>query len=262
MFLKNSTSREERELEDCGHSVHKNWRGACVKDRCTRKHLQVEPLEKEENEQNHHGFLLIAFSCVMQIRHWNARMNQVRRYFKKRRFTHCVEVVVRITDDIPRLKLIGFSVLPQLSECLAVDGRTASRHRPHCTPGARCSVRFPPRSLVLTVHDASDTILFSEAGHGDPSLLAAGFHDAAHRCRQRYLRRAGSNKRHLEEAVFFAGRTLLQLWQSGCSVSASGGRNSKRRTKSSARSAWQANRGFPLLARETDDEALLALLET
>ena len=46
VFPKNPTSTEERELEDCGHSVHKNWRGACVKDRCTRKHLQVEPLEK------------------------------------------------------------------------------------------------------------------------------------------------------------------------------------------------------------------------
>ena len=46
--------------------------------------------EKEENEQNHHGFLLIALSCLMQIQHWNTRMNQVRRYFKKRRFTHAL----------------------------------------------------------------------------------------------------------------------------------------------------------------------------
>ena len=91
VIQKHRTSREERELEDCGHSVYKKWRGACVKDRCTRKHLQFEPLEKkEENEQNHHGFLLIAFSCVMQIQHWNTRMNQVRRYFKKRRFTHAL----------------------------------------------------------------------------------------------------------------------------------------------------------------------------
>ena len=65
VFPKNPTSREERELEDCGQSVHKNWRGACVENRCTRKHLQIETLE------NHHGVLLIAFSCVMQIQRWN-----------------------------------------------------------------------------------------------------------------------------------------------------------------------------------------------
>ena len=33
VFPKNPTSREERELENCGHPVHKNWRGAFVKDR-------------------------------------------------------------------------------------------------------------------------------------------------------------------------------------------------------------------------------------
>ena len=48
------------------------------------------------------GFFLIAFSCVMQI-HWNTRMNQVRRYFKKH---SCAEVVVRITDDSPLLRWI------------------------------------------------------------------------------------------------------------------------------------------------------------
>ena len=30
VFPKNPTSGEEREFEDCGHSLHKNWRGACV----------------------------------------------------------------------------------------------------------------------------------------------------------------------------------------------------------------------------------------
>ena len=43
---KNPTSREEPELENCGHSVNKTWRGARVKDRCTRKRLHIEPLEK------------------------------------------------------------------------------------------------------------------------------------------------------------------------------------------------------------------------
>ena len=33
MIQKNTVRREEQELEDCGHSVHKNWRGACVKHR-------------------------------------------------------------------------------------------------------------------------------------------------------------------------------------------------------------------------------------
>ena len=47
--------------------------------------------KKDENEQSDHGFLLIASHrrlTRMQAQHWNTRMNQVQRYFKKRRFTH------------------------------------------------------------------------------------------------------------------------------------------------------------------------------
>ena len=64
VFPKNPTSREERELEDCGHSVHKNWRGACVKDRCTRKHLQVEPPEKEGRKRTEPSW--VSFDCCIQ----------------------------------------------------------------------------------------------------------------------------------------------------------------------------------------------------
>ena len=33
MIHKNTVRRAEQELEDCGHSVHKNWRGVRVKNR-------------------------------------------------------------------------------------------------------------------------------------------------------------------------------------------------------------------------------------
>ena len=47
-----STSKEEREFEDCGHSVHKNW--ACVKDCCARNIFNLNRgRRKEENEQRY-----------------------------------------------------------------------------------------------------------------------------------------------------------------------------------------------------------------
>ena len=61
---KNPTSKEEQELEDCGHSVLKNWCGACVKARCFRKHLQVEPLEKEGRKRTVPS--LEPFDCILR----------------------------------------------------------------------------------------------------------------------------------------------------------------------------------------------------
>ena len=52
MIHKNPTSREEQELEDCGHVVYRSWRVACVKDHCVRKHLQFELLEKNRKRTN------------------------------------------------------------------------------------------------------------------------------------------------------------------------------------------------------------------
>ena len=57
--------------------------------------------KKEENEQNHYGFLLIALHR-MQIQHWNTRMNQVGGISRSEDHS-CAEVVVRITDDSPSL---------------------------------------------------------------------------------------------------------------------------------------------------------------
>ena len=58
--IQTPTSREEREREDCGHSVHMNWRGACVKDRGAT--VQLEELKEEEKERTKPS--LSAFSCV------------------------------------------------------------------------------------------------------------------------------------------------------------------------------------------------------
>ena len=51
VIQKNLTSREELELEDCGHADYRSSCVACVEDRCAEKHLQVEPLEKEGRER-------------------------------------------------------------------------------------------------------------------------------------------------------------------------------------------------------------------
>ena len=58
----NPMTGEERELEDCGHAVHRNWCAACVKDRCARKHLQVEPFEEENRERTKSSW--VSFDCV------------------------------------------------------------------------------------------------------------------------------------------------------------------------------------------------------
>ena len=84
-------SREERELEDCGHSVHKNWRGACVKDRCTRKHLQFEPLEKEGRKRTEPSS--VSFDCILlcnadtTLEYENETSPDV---IQKARFTHAL----------------------------------------------------------------------------------------------------------------------------------------------------------------------------
>ena len=41
--------KNQQEREDCGHAVHKNWRGACVKDRGAT--VQLEALEEEEGRE-------------------------------------------------------------------------------------------------------------------------------------------------------------------------------------------------------------------
>ena len=60
MIHKNPTSREEQELEDCGHAVYRSWCFACVKDRCVGRRLQVEPFEEEERERT---TPMVAFDC-------------------------------------------------------------------------------------------------------------------------------------------------------------------------------------------------------
>ena len=47
VFPTNPTSREERELEDCGHSVHKNWRELVSKIVVQGNIFNLNRLEKE-----------------------------------------------------------------------------------------------------------------------------------------------------------------------------------------------------------------------
>ena len=106
VFPKHPTSREDRELEDCGHSVHKDWRGACVKDRCTRKRLQFEPLEKEGRKPIEP--LWVSFDCITQdadttLEYENEPSPGV---FQEAKIYSCAEVVVRVTDDSPLLNWI------------------------------------------------------------------------------------------------------------------------------------------------------------
>ena len=63
MIQMNPTSREEQELEDCGHADYRSWCVVCVKDRCAGKHLQVEPLEKEERARTKPSLTL--FDCIL-----------------------------------------------------------------------------------------------------------------------------------------------------------------------------------------------------
>ena len=106
VFPKNPTSRDERELEDCGHAVHKNWREACVKDRCTRKHIEFELLEKEGRKRTEP--LWVSFDCTTQdadttLEYENEPGPEV---FQEAKIYSCAEVVVRITDDSPSLNWI------------------------------------------------------------------------------------------------------------------------------------------------------------
>ena len=107
VFPKNPTSREEREFKDCGHSVHKNWRGACVKDRCTRKHLQFGPLEKEGRKRTEPSW--VSFDCILlcnadtTLEYENESSPEV---FQESKIYSCAEVFVKITDDSPLLNWI------------------------------------------------------------------------------------------------------------------------------------------------------------
>ena len=110
MIQKNPTSREERELEDGGHSVHENWRGAYVKDRRMRKRLQFEPLEKEGRKRT--GPSWVSFDCVTQengsadttLEYENEPSPEV---FQEAKIHSCAEVFVRIKDDSPLLNWIS-----------------------------------------------------------------------------------------------------------------------------------------------------------
>ena len=109
MFRKNPTCGEERGFGDCGHSVHKNWRGACVKDRCTRKHHQVEPLEKGIKRTKKP--MIVSLDCITQE---NGNVDTTLEYenepspevFQEAKIYLYVDVVVRITDDSPLLSWI------------------------------------------------------------------------------------------------------------------------------------------------------------
>ena len=109
MIQKNLTSREELGLEDCGHADYRSWCVVCVKDRCARRHLRVEPLEKEGRERTKSSW--VSFDCVFFIQenadttleYENEPSPEV---FQEVTMCSCVEVVARITDDIPLLNWI------------------------------------------------------------------------------------------------------------------------------------------------------------
>ena len=105
VIQKNPTCGAERELEDCGVSVHRNWRGTCVKDRCARKPLQVEQLEKETEPP------LESFDCVFLTQEnadttLKCENEPSPKVFQEAKIFSCVEATVRITDDIPLLNWI------------------------------------------------------------------------------------------------------------------------------------------------------------
>ena len=104
MIQKNPTSREEQELEGCGHADYRSWCVVCVKDRCSGKHLQVAPLEKEERARTKPP--LPSFDCVFltqEIAHTTLEYENEPSLvlFRDVPIHSYVEVVVRITDDIP-----------------------------------------------------------------------------------------------------------------------------------------------------------------
>ena len=108
VIQKNLTSREVQELEDCGHAVHRNC-AACVKDRCARKHLQVEPLEKEGRERTKSSW--VSFDCIFLTQEnadtiLECESEPSPEVFQDTKIHSCVLAVVRITDDIPLLNWI------------------------------------------------------------------------------------------------------------------------------------------------------------
>ena len=106
VIQKNLTSREELELEDCGHADYRSSCVACVEDRCAEKHFKLNRWrKKEENGQSHHGYL---FDCVFSTQE-NADTtleyeNEPRpEVFQEAKNYSCVEAVARIAEDIPLL---------------------------------------------------------------------------------------------------------------------------------------------------------------
>ena len=106
VIQKNLTSREERELEDCGHGDYRSLCVVHVKGRCAGKHLQVEPLEKEGRESTKSSW--VSFDCVFLTQ---ANADTILEYenepspevLQEVTIYSCDEVVVRITDGIPLL---------------------------------------------------------------------------------------------------------------------------------------------------------------
>ena len=60
MNLKNPTSREKQEHEDCGHAVFRTWCAACVEGRGVGGQHRIELLEEEEGERT---TPIVAFYC-------------------------------------------------------------------------------------------------------------------------------------------------------------------------------------------------------
>ena len=99
VLQKNLTSREEQEVEDCGHAVYRSWCVACVKDRCAGKRLQFELLEKEGRERT--KLSMVALDCVF----WTQENADTTLEYEEEpspevlqeaKNYSCVEVVVRI----------------------------------------------------------------------------------------------------------------------------------------------------------------------
>ena len=129
VIQKNPTSREEREIEDCGHAVYRSWCVVWVKDRCAGKHLQFELLEREGRERTKPSLVTFDYFFLTQE---NAdttleyEIDTSPEVFQEVKIYSCVEVVVRkvkrqwrtfkisaerntsarITDDIPLLNWV------------------------------------------------------------------------------------------------------------------------------------------------------------
>ena len=159
---------EERELEDGGHAVYRSWCVACVKDSCARKHLQVEPLEKEGRARTKPS--LVPYDCVfLTQKNADATLeceNETSlEVFQEVKIYSCVEVVVRITEDIPLLNGIPHFAMRFLNKIRngrgwkrsVMDGETSaawllSRFQPGSADGTTAYARQfenPYESLML-----------------------------------------------------------------------------------------------------------------